>query len=70
MTRVDYTEYTDETYPTVDELNALFAAIKVVVDGKIDVRGDALSTNLLGSISVINVPPPVSAGDLLRPGDA
>ena len=43
MTRVDYTEYTDETYPTVDELNALFAAIKVVVDGKIDIRGDALS---------------------------
>ena len=72
MNTVTYTPYGDLTYPTVADLNILFTAIKTVVDGKLDRRGDTLNVNLFaatGAFKIINVPAPTAAGDLLRPGD-
>lgn len=70
MKTVTYTEYGENTYPTVSELNTLFALIKTVVDAKLDKRGDTVGVNLFSSgMSIINVPAPSVAGDLLRPGD-
>ncbi len=66
-TTVTFTPYTDDQYITVAQLNTLFASIKTVVDGKLDVRGDTVGADLLcvGS-SILNVPEPSVAGDLLR----
>lgn len=72
MRTVDHTDYLDTTYLTIAELNALFTAIAVVVDGKLDIRGDTLHATIVaaaGGVSILNVPAPVATGDLLRPGD-
>lgn len=62
-----YTPKTVSEYYTVAELNALFTAIKAVVDAKLDARGDTVEADLLCvDSSIINVPEPAAAGDLLR----
>lgn len=64
---ITFTPRTNLQFFTIAELNALFAQIKTIVDGKLDVRGDTIEADLLCvNTSIINVPPPVNAGDLLR----
>lgn len=55
---------TDRHY-TVAELNALFAAIAAALGGKVDVRGDTLTSDLRIVGSVINVPIATQAGDIV-----
>lgn len=66
-TTVTYTAKGENYYFTLAEINALFTAIAAVVDGKLDVRGDTVGANIRGvGCSIINVPEPAAAGDLLR----
>lgn len=66
-TTISYTEKGEDYYFTLTEINALFASIKTVVDGKLDVRGDTVGADIRGvSCSIINVPEPATSGDLLR----
>ena len=66
-TTITYTEKDSDYCFTIAELNTLFAHIKTVVDGKLDVRGDTVGANILGvDVAIINVPEPEVAGDLLR----
>lgn len=64
---IEYTEKANDYFITIAEINALFAAIKVAVDGKMDRRGfTALGTiNTVGT-TILNVPEPTAAGDLER----
>lgn len=62
-----FTEKPDGSYYTLAEINAVFTAIKAVVDAKLDVRGDTLGATIIGdSITILNVPEPEDVGDLLR----
>ncbi len=66
-TTVAYTVKPEDYYFTLAEINTLFAAIKTVVDGKLDVRGDTIEADIRGvGCSIINVPAPEVSGDLLR----
>lgn len=50
------------------ELNALFAHIKTIVDGKLDRRGDTVAADLTMTAagSVINVKPAEASGDVMQ----
>lgn len=64
---ITYTLRGTNYYFTLEEINALFSQVKAVVDGKLDIRGDTVEGTLrCVNTSVINVPAPESAGDLLR----
>lgn len=66
-TTITYTVKGTDYYFTLAEINALFAQIKTVVDGKLDVRGDTVGADIRGvGCSIINVPEPEATGDLLR----
>lgn len=62
-----YTDRADSYFITLVQINALFAAIETVLNGKMDVRGFTALDNIIGvNTSIINVPEPAEAGDLER----
>lgn len=64
---ITYTAKADSHFFSISELNALFTQIKTVLDAKLDVRGDVVEADLrCVDTTIINVPPPVAVGDLLR----
>lgn len=55
-TTVAYTERAIDYYFTIEEINAIFAAVKAVVDAKLDVRGSTLGADIIGvDCQVLNV---------------
>ena len=56
----------DQRY-TVSELNALFTSIKTLIDNKVDLRGCTMQNHIaFVDGTIINVPPAVTAGDILQ----
>lgn len=66
MNTVTWEPLGEDNFLTVAFLNAYFASVATVLNGKLDVRGDTLEGDLLlSSGSIINVPPAVEVGDIV-----
>lgn len=66
MNTVVWTPEGEDNFFTAAFLNAYFASVATVLNGKLDVRGDTLGGDLLlSSGSIINVPPAVEVGDII-----
>ena len=64
-----FTPLGDDRQYSVVQLNALFTLIKSVIDQKLDLRESEINRDIvLINGTIINVPPPVEAGDLVQNG--
>lgn len=63
-----WVELAGDSYITIDQLNAYFAALALVINAKLDADGSVTVGADLRCVdtSIINVPEPVESGDLLR----
>jgi hypothetical protein len=66
---ISFTAKPSAAYYTVDEINALFASIAVVLNGKVDAEAPALVDNLnIGGAAVLNLGEAVDDTDALTLG--
>lgn len=63
---ISYDPIPEDSAVTATRINQLFAAVAVVLNNKLDVRGDTIESDLqVANGSIINVPPAAEAGDLI-----